>query len=169
MLADLGQLGRWLSAQGQEEPLDERRIAEFLAARDAAGLRRALGTRAMVPLLSYLREAGVIPRVQSHRTPVELLLGQYRSWLVQERGLAEATVRRYENTARRFLREQACGPGGFEPTELTGVDVNAFLLRECGRVSTGSAKGRVAELRSVLGFLYLRGITPLRLGTAVPP
>jgi site-specific recombinase XerD len=36
-------------------------------------------------------------------------------------------------------------------------------------VSTGSAKGRVAELRSVLRFLYLQGITPLRLGTAVPP
>jgi site-specific recombinase XerD len=27
----------------------------------------------------------------------------------------------------------------------------------------------VAELRSVLRFLYLQGITPLRLGTAVPP
>lgn len=36
-------------------------------------------------------------------------------------------------------------------------------------MSTGSAKGRVAELRSVLRFLYLQGITPLRLGTAVPP
>lgn len=49
------------------------------------------------------------------------------------------------------------------------MDVNAFLLRECARVSAGSAKGRVAELRSVLRFLYLQGITPLRLGTAVPP
>ena len=44
-----------------------------------------------------------------------------------------------------------------------------FLLRECGRVSAGSAKGRVAELRAVLRFLYLQGLTPLRLGTAVPP
>ena len=33
----------------------------------------------------------------------------------------------------------------------------------------GRPKGRVAELRSVLRFLYLQGITPLRLGTAVPP
>ena len=37
------------------------------------------------------------------------------------------------------------------------------------RVSAGSAKGRVAELRSVLRFLYLQELTPLRLGTAVPP
>jgi site-specific recombinase XerD len=90
--------------------------------------------------------------------------------MVQERGLAPTTVLRYENTARRFLREQATGDGdGFRPEALTGEDVNAFLLRECARVSSGSAKGRVAELRSVLRFLYLHRITPLRLGTAVPP
>jgi site-specific recombinase XerD len=79
------------------------------------------------------------------------------------------TVLRYENTARRFLQEQASAAGVFEPAALTGVDINAFLLRECGRVSAGSAKGRVAELRSILRFLYLQGITPLPLGTAVPP
>lgn len=52
---------------------------------------------------------------------------------------------------------------------MTGADLNAFLLRECVRVSAGSAKGRVAELRSLMRFLHLRGLTPLRLGTAVPP
>ena len=36
-------------------------------------------------------------------------------------------------------------------------------------MSAGSAKGRVAELRSILRFLYLQEITQLRLGTAVPP
>jgi integrase len=55
------------------------------------------------------------------------------------------------------------------PAVLTGADVNVFLLRECARVSAGSAKGRVAELRSILRFLYLQGITTRRLGTAVPP
>jgi site-specific recombinase XerD len=87
----------------------------------------------------------------------------------QERGLAPTTILRYENTARRFLQEQAAIDGVLETAQLTGVDVNAFLLRECGRVSAGSAKGRVAELRSVLRFLYLRDLTPLRLWTAVPP
>jgi site-specific recombinase XerD len=98
-----------------------------------------------------------------------VLLGEYRTWLVQERGLAAATVLRYENTARRFLQQQAIADGVLMPAGLTGADVNAFLLRECGRVSAGSAKGRVAELRAILRFLYLQGLTPLRLGTAVPP
>jgi hypothetical protein len=57
----------------------------------------------------------------------------------------------------------------FTPSALTGVEVNAFLLGECERLSAGSAKGRMAELRSILRFLYLQDITSLQLGTAVPP
>ena len=170
MLKDLGQVGLWLSSEGLEAAqLDEEQMAAFLATRQRAGRRRSPGPRAMAPLLSFLREAGVVPVAKPLLTPLGGLLGQYRSWLVQERGLAEATVLRYENTARLFLQEQASAGDGFEPAALTGMDVNAFLLRECARVSTGSAKGRVAELRSVLRFLYLQGITALRLGTAVPP
>lgn len=120
-------------------------------------------------MLSYLREIGVAPQAEPLVTPLEALLDRYRSWMVRDRGLAPGTVLRYENTARRFLQEQASTGGGFIPAALTGADVNSFLLRECARVSAGSAKGRVAELRSVLRFLYLEGITGLQLGTAVPP
>lgn len=170
MLKDLGLVGRWLSTEGLVVvQLDEQRMAAFLTARHAAGHRRVPGPRAMVPLLSYLRAAGVVPAAESVDTPLGVLLGQYRGWLIEDRGLAPTTVLRYGNTARRFLSEQASPGGGFEPAALTGTDVNAFLLRECARVSAGSAKGRVAELRSVLRFLYLQGSTPLRLGTAVPP
>ena len=169
MLADLGRVGRWMSREGLvAAQLDEDAMAAFLAAWRAAGRRRALGPRAMMPLLSYLREAGVTPAAEPPRTPLEGLLGEYRIWLARERGLAAATVLRYENTARRFL-QQAMAGGELNPAGLTGADVNAFLLRECGRISAGSAKGRVAELRAILRFLYLQGLTPLRLGTAVPP
>lgn len=170
MLRDLGLLGRWLAAEGLEAAqVNEERVAVFLATRKVTGRRKAPGMRGMAPLLSFLREAGVIPAADSALTPLDELLGRYRSWMVQERGLAALTVLRYESTARRFLREQALVGEVFEPAALTGVDVNTFLLRECERVSAGSAKGRVAELRSVLRFLYLQGITALRLGTAVPP
>ena len=171
MLKDLGQVGRVaVGVRGWRRRSSTRSgSAAFLAARRAAGHRRVPGPRAMVPLLSYLRETGVVAAAQPPLTPLGALLGQYRCWMVRERGLAATTVLRYENTARRFLQEQASAGGVFEPAALTGADVNAFLLRECGRVSAGSAKGRVAELRSILRFLYLQGITPLRLGTAVPP
>jgi site-specific recombinase XerC len=170
MLQYLGQLGRWLGTRGLEVyDLDEQRMAAFLADRQTAGKPRVLGPRAMEPLLAYLREMGAAPPAPLSVAPLDVLLGQYRSWMVRERGLAESTVLRYDNTARRFLQEQAVRDGALVPAVLTGADVNAFLLRECGRVSAGSAKGRVAELRSVLRFLYLQGVTPRRLGTAVPP
>ncbi|WP_219414675.1 site-specific integrase [Pseudonocardia nigra] len=170
MLNDLGQVGQWSVAEGLEAAqLDEDRMVAFLAARRAAGQRRVPGARALAPLLGYLREAGVVPAAEPLVSPLGVLLGRYRSWLLGERGLAATTVRRYENTARRFLQEQASVDERFELGALSGADVNVFLLRECGRVSAGSAKGRVAELRSILRFLYLRGLTPLPLGTAVPP
>jgi hypothetical protein len=161
MLKDLGQVGRWLRAQGLEVgDLEEHRMAAFLADRHLAGKRRALGPRAMAPLLRYLREMGAAPQAPPSLAPLDVLLGQYRSWMLRERGLAPSTVLRFENTARRFLQEQAVRDGALVPAVLTGVDVNAFLLRECDRVSAGSAKGRVAELRPVLRFLYLQGSTP---------
>jgi site-specific recombinase XerD len=165
MLNDLGQVGQWLSAEGLgARQVSEELMAAFLTARREAGQRRVSGIRAMAPLLSYLREVDVAPVAKPSLTPLGSLLGQYRSWLVGERGLAATTVRRYENTARRFLQEQASVDEMFEPAALSRVDINAFLLRECGRVSAGSAKGRVAELRSILRFLYVQGITPLPLG-----
>jgi len=170
MLQYLGQLGRWLQVHGMGvSDLDEASMAAFVADRQVVGVPRVLGPRAMAPLLAYLREFGAAPPARSTMAPLEVLLERYRSWMQRECGLADSTVLRYENTARRFLQEQAVRDGTLVPAALTGMDVNAFLLRECARVSAGSAKGRVAELRSVLRFLYLQGITPRRLGTAVPP
>ncbi len=170
MLKDLGQVGLWLSARGlAAAQLDADQMELFLSERRRVGHRSVPGARAMVPMVSYLRQIGVVEDAAPSLTPLGELLALYRSWMVQERGLARSTVLRYENTARHFLQQQAMVQGVLDPAVLTGVDVNSFLLRECGRVSTGSAKGRVGELRSVLRFLYLRGLTPLRLGTAVPP
>ena len=85
-----------------------------------------------------------------------------------ERGLAETTVRRYENTARRFLAQRAVGD--FDPAVgVTSAEVNSFLLAECARCSVGAAKGRVAELRSLLRYLFVRELTATPLAAAVPP
>jgi hypothetical protein len=113
MLKELGQVGRWLSAEGFEPAhLSEERLAEFLAARRRAGDRKVPGLRGMRPLLAYLREIGAVAVPVPGSTPLEVLLGQYRTWLVEERGLAEATVQRYEKTARRFLQHAAPGRAG---------------------------------------------------------
>lgn len=48
------------------------------------------------------------------------------------------TVLRYENTARRFLQEQASTGEVFEPAALTGTDIT----RSCSRSAVGSRLGR---------------------------
>jgi len=52
-----------------------------------------LSPKALVPLLGYLRRLGVAPQPASAPvTPAEALLGQYRHYLVTERGVAVTTT-----------------------------------------------------------------------------
>jgi len=168
MLKEFGQVGRWLAEEDLEvQQLSEQRLVTFLAARRRAGARRLPGLRGLKPPLAYLREVGAVGPVAAPGTALDVLLGGYQHWLVVDRGLAPATVLRYARTARWFL--ERCAAAGVEPSALTGNEVNRFLIAECGRVSAGSAKGRVAELRSLLRYLFVRQLIPVRLGTAVPP
>ena len=65
-------------------------------------------------------------------------------WLVQERGLAAATVLRYENTARRFLQQQAMAGGVLNagwPGRGGRQRVPAPGMRSClGRVGEGTGR-----------------------------
>jgi len=165
-----GQLGRWMTNEGlAPSQLTRASVDAFLRARRAGGHRRVPGVRALEPLLDYLDSEGVLLTDPAPSSPVDALVGHYRAWLVVQRGLATPTVLRYENLARRFLGERANAVGSRFAEDLTRTDVIGFLLRETARVSVGSAKGRVAELRALLRFLYLKGYTDLALATAVPP
>ncbi len=168
----MGRLSRWMALEGVEiHELDERSVAQFLAV-DESGRRRMPTVRTLAPLLGWLRDQRLVPPAATMwPTPIDELLGRYRRWLVDERGLAERTIGRYEATARRFLEQRASAVGGGDGTEgLNGADVTAFLLRECTRgLAVGSAKGRVGELRCLLRFLHVEGVTPMALAAAVPP
>src|ERR1035438_603091 len=94
----------------------------------------------------------------------QALIEHYRDWLVAERGLATGTIRSYVPTARLFLSE--CSR--LDLQSLTLGEVNSFVVRECRRRSTGSAKNLVKGLRSLLRYLYLEGLTDRPLAPAVP-
>lgn len=164
LLQHVGALGRWMAANDVEAAdLDVAVLGEFLEHRRAAGRTQVRTTRSMASLLDHLRDLGVVPPAAP--APVDPLLAEYRGWMVQDRGLAPSTVLRYENLAVRFLDRV-----GDRPLEsLTGRDVSTFLLAETSRVSVGSAKGRVAEMRSLLRFLFLTGRTEHALAASVPP
>lgn len=166
----MGQLSRWLSTAGLEvgELSGAKVEEEFLASRRAGGQRRM---PTLVPLMDYLGAQGVLTPVDPPQlTPLEELLGRYRRHLVKDRGLAQSTVLERERAAERFLSGRMSPTAGAAGTEgLTGADVHAFLLAECARVSVGSAKNRVTEIRSLLRFLHLEGLVMTDLAVAVPP
>jgi len=168
MLAMASGLGRWMDARDIAlSDLDRAAVTEFRDALRAAGMRWVPGAHGLDRLLEYLEGMGVLGRCSSSRTPAEILAERYRRWLVTDCGLAEATVVRYVKLARLFLSQHLKGRGG--PESLSGADVVAFLLAESERLSVGSVKGRVGELRSLLRFLYLQGLTPRPMAAAVPP
>ena len=167
----MGQLSRWMSEVGiVVTDLSEGRIEKFFDARRAGGQRRVPTVRTLVPLFGYLRSLGVVPPPESGAaTPLEDLLTRYRRHLL-DRGLAASTVLNYEGRARQFLSERILAGGGDTGVKgLSGADVTGFLLRECSRLSIGSAKNRANDLRSLLRFFHLEGLTESDLAVAVPP
>ena len=167
-LWEVGRLSDWMTtSELGSEDLTAERISEF-SALCARGDGRPVGRRTLRPLLEYLRALGVVPDDSVGATPLDVLIGRYRCWLVEERALAARTVGRYVAGARRFLQSRA-GAGGCGTEGLSGRDVTDFLLAECSRLSVGSAKGRVAELRSLLRFLFIEGLTDTALAASVPP
>ena len=171
-LAEVAKLSAWLEGHGLGVgDICPARIGEFLSDL-AARPGRAATLVAMRPLLVWLRRLGLAgddpPAVPA---PLDELVGRYRHWMVTDRQLAARTVGRYEQGARLFLEalaRQGGGPAGVEG--LSEQTVAAFLLAEASRgLSAKSLQGRVAELRSLLRFLYLQAMIATPLGEGVPP
>ena len=172
-LGVMGQLDRWLAAERlSAADLAVARAGQFFAARRVAGQRRVPTMQTLAPLFAYLRDQQVLPPEKpAPAAPAEELLASYRRYLAQERGVAPLTALRYERMARRFLAGRISRAGARTGAEnLSGTEVIAYLAGCCSRLSTtGSAKREAADLRSLLRFLYLKGITATDLGTAMPP
>jgi site-specific recombinase XerD len=168
----MGRLSRWLAAQGFEAAdLDRVRLAAFLASM-ATSRRRPPSMAAMRPLLDFLHAQEVVAsEAADPHGRLDELMDDYRRWMVADRALADRTIGRYETTARRFLADRAAAVGhGTGAEAVTAGTVTAFLLAEVSRgLARGSLQGRVAELRSLLRFLYLKGFTDTEVARAVPP
>jgi integrase len=167
-LWQLDHLSRWLEReQLRPEELTPVRLEQFLAARRAAGSVTWVSPRSLRVPLAFLRAIGAVPVLAPVVAdgPVEMLLGDYRRYLVFERGLAPKRVEIFERVARMFLAVHD-QPGAVR--RLTSAEVTEFLARECPSRSIGSAQQLVTALRSLLRYLYVTGEIELPLRWAVP-
>jgi len=169
----MAHLSRWLKSENlSPDELTVECAGAFLEARRAAGYTSWLSMHGLSPLLGFLRAHGVAPEptpATTVFTPLETLLSDYRTYLVDERGLAKDTVRRREHVARLFLTERCRVAGGdLHLGELTAAEVGAFVVAECPVRSVSEAKTMVIGLRVLLRFLHVDGRVPEALGSAVP-
>jgi integrase/recombinase XerD len=151
------------------EGLSQLIVDGFLRVRRAEGCRDFLSHKGLSPLLGYLRDVNALPdrSPQMGGTAAEVVLEQYRDYLVRQRGLAPASVRAYRATAGAFLREL---PEPFD-SALEGLDaaqVMAFVLRMARGCGVNSTKSKVTALRSLLRFLHVEGRVLAPLEQAVP-
>jgi len=168
----MGHLSRWLSDEYLDvQELNDVEVERYLTARRAVGCANHRGSRAMRPLLGYLRRLGVVSTQPdcSPKGPVEEMLERYRHYLMGERGLVSTTAYGYLHAVRPFLHGRIL-PGGFELDfeHLSTADVTAFVVSHCNQQSPGSAKMTVTTLRSLLKFLHVEGLVTRPLAAAVP-
>ena len=162
---------RWLESEGVGVgALTTDVVERFLASRRAAGYTNYVTSRAVAPLLGYLRVLGVAPLASPVIAvgAVEVLLAGYRKYLLVERGLTVDSIEGYVLAVRPFLGERERDGDELDLGGLGAADVVAFVVARCPLQSRGAAKMTVTGLRSLLGYLHLRGLIAGPLADAVP-
>jgi integrase/recombinase XerD len=166
----MAHLSRWLAGQHLAAgDLTAGRARRFLRFRHAEGHTHPASMAGVAPLLDYLRSTGAVPAGEPHAVgPAGALIAQYRSYLLQERGLSpQSSVPHYAEVARRFVAHVQSGTPG-ELRGLTAAAVTGFVLSVSQRRSVGEAKAVSTRLRSFLRYLEIEGLTRPGLLAAVP-
>lgn len=123
-------------------------------------------SKSFVWMVEYLTGIGVMraPASLPPRSRAEELIGRYRCFLVDERGLDRKTVIARERTARLLLAEHSDRELG----DLDAGDVSRFVTRQCRQLSMRSGERLVNGLRSFLRFALVEGLINAPLASAVP-
>lgn len=132
----LDRLSVWLDDEGLDVgDVSTELVEPFFEARREAGTANLLTRRALVPLVGYLCRIGRLSDTQPVPAsgPVEQLVGDYRVYLIRERGLVEGTVAGYLRVARAFLAEQVAD-GVVDFAALSVGKVTDFAARSCSHL-----------------------------------
>jgi integrase/recombinase XerD len=160
-------LSGWLAARKLDaSALTSGRASAFLRSRRRAGYTAKCSPRSLDVVLEHLRGVGAVaPKVKiKPRNALERVLARYAEYLKHERALASSTIRQRLYVAARFLERRAKRA---TVRALCVADVRTFLSA-MGCTHPRSLGGVGSDLRSLLRFLFVEGLTPRDLSAAVP-
>ena len=135
-------------------------VGRFVAGRRARHVSFR-SERALVPLLTFLRELGVVPvaLAVTPTDPVDVLLERFAQYLSTQRGLAPATVASYVSQVRPFL---AWHDGLRDPRweSLTAAQVDRFVVARAVGQRPRSVQVGLTAVRALARWMCLEAITP---------
>lgn len=115
--------------------------------------------------IRFLQERGVLPCLGRAPTPAERwpIIGEFRAWMQQQRGLRESSLNTYERVLIDLLREL-----GETPLSYSANQVRNFVLKRAMPHGISRAKSTVTATRAFLRFLAATGRCPVGLDHAIP-
>ncbi len=152
-------------------------IQELIPAIDACKLEltkgRKLNSRgpntdsiiAASKLLMFLQEKGVFKKPAPKLKVSEIwpILGEFRSWSIEHKGIRETTLDLYETTLGDFVKAL-----GSDPKKYTAKTIREFVLHRAKPHSTYRAQAIAVAVRSFLRFLSIQYNCSSDLVYAVP-
>ena len=166
----VGHFNRWLDRNClSAEQLDEDAIERYQRYLKRRKRVRSEDVCTLVRLLDLLREQGVTPQrtIEAVPTAREILLEKYGRYLIEERGISEASLRNMLLFVRRFLAEKY-PRDRFNFAALKVGDITTFVRRQATKLSSVRAKHLVTALRSFFRYLRHRGEIHMDLAGCVP-
>jgi site-specific recombinase XerD len=166
----VGHFNRWLDQKGiSTKQLDEALIERYWHYFERRKRVRSFDVGALVRMLDLLREQGITPQPPIEVVPTlrEAQLEMYRCYLLEERGLAQTSVRNMLPFVDRFLA-QKYPRDRINFAALKADDITAFVRKQATELGTVQAKHMVTSLRGFLRYLRHRGDIETDLAGCVP-
>jgi site-specific recombinase XerD len=167
-LRAIGRFSEWLRIGRRElHDVEEKTIGRFLQ-RDPQDIRRG-DAAALHRLLRMLREIGASkPKAPTApRSARRRVTDEYRRYLLQERGLSQATAVNYVPFVDLFLSERFRA-GRLSFGVLRAPDITGFVQRHAHKLCPGRAQLLVTALRSFFRYLQHQGKIASGLASCVP-
>lgn len=148
--------------------LDETLVQRFLRSQQNPSSVRRGDAATLYRFLYVLRQQGVVP--PQKKTPLssqQRLINNYQQYLLEERGLTQATVVNNVGFINQFLSAKF-RKGQLSLSQLRAPDVTSFVRHQAHKLSPGRAQLLVTALRSFLRYLLHRGKITTDLAICVP-